>query len=44
MLGLSGGAHVILNAVEGKSMPTYMYGYPMFHDGNDKQSIESTVK
>jgi polysaccharide biosynthesis transport protein len=44
MLGLSGGAHVILNAVEGKSMPTYMYGYPMFHNGNDKQSIESTVK
>ena len=44
MLGLSGGAHVILNAVEGRSMPTYMYGYPMFHKDNDKQSIESTVK
>ena len=44
MLGLSGEAHVILNAVEGKSMPTYMYGYPLFHNGNEKQSIESTVK
>ncbi|MDN5941509.1 MAG: AAA family ATPase [Nitrospira sp.] len=39
MLGLSGGAHVILNAVEGKSMPSYMYGYPMFHDDSGKQSI-----
>jgi polysaccharide biosynthesis transport protein len=44
MLGLTGGTHVILNAVEGKSMPTYMYGYPMFHKDNDKQSIESTAK
>ena len=44
MLGLSGEAHVILNAVEGKSMPSYMYGYPMFHKDNDKQSIESTAK
>ena len=32
MLRLSGEAHVILNAVEGQSMPTYMYGYPMFHN------------
>ena len=44
MLGLTGGTHVILNAVEGKSMPTYMYGYPMFHKDNDRQSIESTAK
>ena len=44
MLGLSGGAHVILNAVEGKSMPTYMYGYPMFHNASGKQSIESTAR
>ena len=44
MLGLSGGAHVILNAVEGKSMPTYMYGYPMFHNTSGKQSIESTAR
>lgn len=44
MLGLTGVTHVILNAVEGKSMPTYMYGYPMFHNASDKQSIESTAK
>lgn len=44
ILGLSGEVHVILNAVEGKSMPSYMYGYPVFHNGNEKQSIESTVK
>lgn len=44
MLGLTGGTHVILNAVEGKSMPTYMYGYPMFHDTTGKQSIESTAR
>ncbi|TKB95120.1 MAG: hypothetical protein E8D41_02050 [Nitrospira sp.] len=44
MLGLSGEVHVILNAVEGKSMPSYMYGYPLFQNGNEKQSIESTSK
>jgi Mrp family chromosome partitioning ATPase len=44
ILGLNGEVHVILNAVEGKSMPSYMYGYPVFHNGNEKQSIESTVK
>jgi polysaccharide biosynthesis transport protein len=44
MLGLSGGAHVILNAVEERSMPTYMYGYPLFHNGSGKQSIESAAR
>jgi capsular exopolysaccharide synthesis family protein len=44
MLRLSGEAHVILNAVEGQSMPTYMYGYPMFHNGSGKQSIETAAK
>jgi polysaccharide biosynthesis transport protein len=44
MLGLSGEAHVILNAVEEESMPTYMYGYPQFHNGSGKQSIESVAR
>ena len=44
MLGLSGGTHVILNAVEERSMPTYMYGYPLFHNGSGKQSIESVAR
>jgi polysaccharide chain length determinant protein (PEP-CTERM system associated) len=44
MLGLSGEAHVILNAVEPLSMPSYMYGYPPFHDGSGEKSIERAVK
>ena len=44
MLRLSGEAHVILNAVEGQSMPSYMYGYPLFHNGSGEQSIESAAR
>lgn len=44
MLRLNGEAHVILNAVEELSMPSYMYGYPLFHDGSGKQSIEAAAK
>ena len=44
MLRLSGEAHVILNAVEELSMPTYMYGYHMFHDDSGKQSIGTAAK
>jgi len=44
MLRLSGEAHVILNAVEEQSMPSYMYGYPKFHNDSGKQSIESAAK
>jgi polysaccharide chain length determinant protein (PEP-CTERM system associated) len=44
MLRLSDEALVILNAVEEKSMPPYMYGYPMFHNDSGKQSIESAAR
>ena len=44
MLGLSGEAHVILNAVEEQSMPSYMYGYPMFDNGSGEQSIETAAR
>jgi capsular exopolysaccharide synthesis family protein len=44
MLRLSGEAHVILNAVEEQSMPSYMYGYPMFDNGNGEQPIESAAR
>lgn len=44
MLRLSGEAHVILNAVEGQSMPSYIYGYPLFHNGSGEQSIESAAR
>ena len=44
MLRLSGEAHVILNAVEGQSMPSYMYGYPMFHNDSGKQSIGTAAR
>jgi len=44
MLGLSGEAHVILNAVEEQSMPSYMYGYPMFDNGNGEQPIKSAAR
>ena len=44
MLRLSGEAHVILNAVEEQSMPSYMYGYHMFHNDSGKQSIESSAR
>lgn len=44
MLRLSGEAHVILNAVEGQSMPSYMYGYRMFHDDSGTQSIETAAR
>jgi polysaccharide biosynthesis transport protein len=39
MLGLTGEAHVILNAVEAQSMPSYMYGYPVPQGGG--QLMES---
>ena len=42
MLGLTTEAHVILNAVEAKSMPSYMYGYPMSYGG--ERSIESAAR
>ena len=41
-LGLTTEAHVVLNAVETKSMPAYIYGYPMSYGG--ERSIESAVK
>jgi Mrp family chromosome partitioning ATPase len=44
MLGLSGETQVILNAVEEQSMPAYMYGYPVSHNGNDEQPIESAAR
>lgn len=44
MLRLSGEAHVILNAVEEQSMPSYMYGYRVFHDDSGRQSIESAAR
>lgn len=44
MLGLSGDAHVILNAVEAQSMPSYMYGYPMLYRGGDEKSVESVAR
>jgi Mrp family chromosome partitioning ATPase len=44
MLGLSGDAHVILNAVEEQSMPSYMYGYPLFHNGSGQPSIENAAR
>jgi polysaccharide biosynthesis transport protein len=44
MLRLSGEAHVILNAVEEQSMPSYMYGYRVFHDDSGKQSIETGAR
>ena len=44
MLRLSGEAHVILNAVEGLSMPTYMYGYHMLGDNSGKQSIGTAAR
>jgi len=44
MLGLSGEAHVVLNAVENQSMPSYMYGYSMFDNGDGEQPIESAAR
>jgi polysaccharide chain length determinant protein (PEP-CTERM system associated) len=44
MLGLSGEACVILNAVEEQSMPPHMYGYVKFDSGSNKQSIESAAR
>jgi polysaccharide chain length determinant protein (PEP-CTERM system associated) len=38
MLGLTTEAHVILNAVETQSMPSYIYGYPLSYGG--ERSIE----
>ena len=42
MLGLTTEAHVILNAVEVNSMPTYMYGYPLTYGG--ERSIHSAAR
>jgi polysaccharide biosynthesis transport protein len=42
MLGLTTEAHVILNAVEAKSMPSYIYGYPMSY--GEERSIEGAKR
>jgi capsular exopolysaccharide synthesis family protein len=42
MLGLTNEVQVILNAVEAKSMPSYMYGYPISYGG--ERQIESAAR
>jgi succinoglycan biosynthesis transport protein ExoP len=44
MLRLNSEAYVILNAVEEQRMPAFLYGYSMFHNGSNKQSIESAAR
>ena len=44
VLGLSGEAQVVLNAVEVQTMPSAMYGYAMIGSDRSEQSIESAAR
>jgi len=44
VLGLSGEAQVVLNAVEAQTMPSAMYGYAMIDGDRSAQSIESAAR
>ena len=44
VLGLSGEAQVVLNAVEAQTMPSAMYGYAMIDSGRSARSIESAAR
>ena len=44
VLGLSGEAQVVLNAVEVQTMPSAMYGYAMIESDRSAQSIESAAR